>query len=131
MDLGMSAPNAFYWGAGVLSSFLDNAPTYLTYLSAAHGLAGMSVGPDQTPLWIHLNPVGCTAFSAEQFLLALSLGSVFFGANTYIGNGPNFMMKTIAEDEGVEMPSFFGYVVKYTLPIMVPVLALIWLLFIR
>lgn len=131
LDLGVATPTAFFWDAGALSSFLDNAPTYLTYLSAAHGLAGMNVGPDQTPLWIHLNPVGCTAFSAERLLLAISLGSVFFGANTYIGNGPNFMMKTIAEDQGVAMPSFFGYVFKYTLPIMVPILAVIWLLFIR
>jgi Na+/H+ antiporter NhaD/arsenite permease-like protein len=66
-----------------------------------------------------------------QFLLAISVGAVFFGANTYIGNGPNFMVKSIAEHTGVDCPSFFGYVFKYSLPVLMPVFALVWFLFFR
>jgi len=63
------------------------------------------------------------------YLIAISIGAVFFGACTYIGNGPNFMVKSIAESAGIAMPSFFGYVVRYTLPVLVPVYVLIWLIF--
>jgi Na+/H+ antiporter NhaD/arsenite permease-like protein len=68
--------------------------------------------------------------NAWQYVVAVSLGAVFFGAVTYIGNGPNFMVKAIAEAAGVPMPSFFGYIFKYTLPIMLPVLAVVWVLFV-
>jgi len=129
-SLGVSSPSAFYWASGTLSSFLDNAPTYLNFLTASHGLAGLEVGTQTAP-WLELANVGNTGFSAEKMLLAISLGSVFFGANTYIGNGPNFMVKAISESAGVTMPSFFGYIIKYTLPILIPIFILIWLLFVR
>jgi Na+/H+ antiporter NhaD/arsenite permease-like protein len=92
-ELGMSTPGHFFLVTGALSSVLDNAPTYLTFLSAAQG---MHLG-DQV--------VGVP----EVFLSAISVGAVFMGANTYIGNGPNFMVKAIAEEAGYTMPSFFGY----------------------
>jgi Na+/H+ antiporter NhaD/arsenite permease-like protein len=66
-----------------------------------------------------------------RYVQAISLGAVFFGANTYIGNGPNFMVKSIAEQSGVECPSFFGYVIRYSLPILIPIYACIWYLFFR
>jgi len=128
-SLGVTTPDAFYWASGTLSSFLDNAPTYYNFFSAAHGLAGLEPGR-QTEAWLALPAVGAAGASAAKILLAISLGSVFFGANTYIGNGPNFMVKAIAEAAGVPMPSFFGYIFKYTLPIMLPVLAVVWVLFV-
>jgi Na+/H+ antiporter NhaD/arsenite permease-like protein len=66
-----------------------------------------------------------------KYVQAISLGAVFFGANTYIGNGPNFMVKSIAEQSGVECPSFFEYVYKYSLPVLIPTYALVWFLFFR
>lgn len=96
----------FFWAAGILSSFLDNAPTYLVFFNTAGGNAVdlMTVHPGT--------------------LLAISAGAVFMGANTYIGNAPNFMTKSIAEEAGVEMPSFFGYMFKYSIPILIPVFIL-------
>lgn len=101
-------PPKFFWASAVLSSFLDNAPTYLVFFQTARGSAP-AVGP--------------TAGVPELLLTAISLGSVFGGAMTYIGNGPNFMVKAIAETEGVRMPSFFGYMV-YSCLILLPILAL-------
>lgn len=115
--LGITTPGHFYWGSGVLSSFLDNAPTYLNFLSAAIGLKGASVAE--------------LLANQPQYIIAISLGSVFFGANTYIGNGPNFMVKSIAEQQGVETPSFFGYIFNYSLPILIPIFAIIWAIFLR
>jgi Na+/H+ antiporter NhaD/arsenite permease-like protein len=132
--LGVTTPSAFYWASGSLSSFLDNAPTYYNFLSAAYGL-GNSAGPMAAPplaeahQWVHLPALG-GGYVHAPVLLAISLSSVFFGSNTYIGNGPNFMVKAISEAAGVPMPSFFGYIIKYTLPILLPVLALIWLLYV-
>jgi Na+/H+ antiporter NhaD/arsenite permease-like protein len=121
--LGIRSPGGFYWASGTLSSILDNAPTYLNFLSAAMGLHGLALNnPGQ---------VGILVAQHGQFLLAISVGAVFFGANTYIGNGPNFMVKSIAEHAGVDCPSFFGYVFKYSLPILLPVFALVWILFFR
>ena len=97
-ELGITSPVAYFWSTGVLSSFLDNAPTYLTFLAAAMGSFGFEHAIQMT-----LDP------AAEQVLKGISLGSVFMGANTYIGNGPNFMVKAIAEGAGIKMPSFFGY----------------------
>lgn len=133
-------PGMFFWSTGVLSSFLDNAPTYLSFLSAAVGKfaipGGMAALKDFYGLehamghsdisWL-FGVFHITAF--EEYLLAISLGAVFFGANTYIGNGPNFMVKSIAEQSGVECPSFFGYIVKYSVPVLIPIFALVWLLF--
>ena len=133
--LGFKTPTAFYWGSGALSSFLDNAPTYLNFFSAAHGLATppLQVGPEaaKTPTWLALETVGKTGYSPAQMLLAISLGSVFFGACSYIGNGPNFMVKAIADTSGVKTPSFFGYIIRYTIPILIPIFTLIWLIFVR
>jgi Na+/H+ antiporter NhaD/arsenite permease-like protein len=121
--LGIRAPGQFYWASGLLSSFLDNAPTYMNFLSAGLGLHHLKLG----------NAGHMKTFIAEhgRFLQAISVGSVFFGAATYIGNGPNFMVKSIAEHAGVKCPSFFGYIVKYSIPVLLPVFTLVWWLFFR
>jgi len=117
----VSSPAHFYWATGVLSSFLDNAPTYLTFLSTALG----RLYPD-IDLSIAINKL---IQEHGIYLEAISVGAVFMGANTYIGNAPNFMVKSIAEEAGVPMPSFFGYVFRYSLLVLVPVFALITALF--
>jgi len=121
--LGIRTPGAFFWATGTLSSFLDNAPTYLNFLSAALGLQGLTLG----------NAAHMSAFLAghSRFLQAISAGAVFFGACSYIGNGPNFMVKSIAEHSGVRCPTFMGYIVRYTIPVLLPVFALVWVLFFR
>ena len=172
--LGSATPTLFYWGSGALSSVLDNAPTYLSFLSTAYGtsaptdsiagivayvnahgaeFSGLAGGP-------HAEII-CRAISGLQryfpkellagkvnsdhvqmalmlmspsevkFLQAISIGSVFFGANTYIGNGPNFMVKAIADQQKVHTPTFPGYVFKFTLPIMIPMLLIVWWFFFR
>ena len=107
-ELGIDTPQKFFWAAGWLSSVLDNAPTYLVFFEAAHNI---SAGAAQAMAGV-----------ATPLLTAVSLGSVTMGAMTYIGNGPNFMVKTIAEKSGVRMPSFFGYMV-YSFAILLPILA--------
>ena len=119
-DLGISSPFAFYWVTGALSSFLDNAPTYVVFFEIAKTLPFM---PDEA--YIALS--GGSQIRVD-LLTAVSLGAVFMGANTYIGNGPNFMVKAIAESEGVEMPSFFGYM-AWSVGILVPLLALAQIFF--
>ena len=114
------SPGVFFWGAGGLSAVLDNAPTYLGFLSALHGTTGITeiaglLGQNHGAL----------------SLLAISIGAVFFGAATYIGNGPNFMVKAIADREQIPMPGFLGFVFKFTLPFLLPALITIWLLFFR
>lgn len=117
--LGSSpAPWIFYWGAGALSAVLDNAPTYLAFLSALSGVARTN---EITVLLAQMTP----------HALAISVSAVFFGAATYIGNGPNFMVKAIATHHGVPMPSFLRFILKFSLPILLPVLITIWLLFFR
>jgi Na+/H+ antiporter NhaD/arsenite permease-like protein len=123
-DLGIRTPGQFYWSTGLLSSVLDNAPTYLNFLTAASGL----LAPGEH------SPAGQVAFligQHPQYLRAISLGAVFFGAMTYIGNGPNFLVKSIADQSKVRMPSFFGYMLKYSVPILLPVLTLVWWVFFR
>ncbi len=115
-QLGIHSPGQFFWGSGVLSSVLDNAPTYLNFLSAAIGLFG---GVD-TLLADH-----------AHYIRAISVGSVFFGAVTYIGNGPNFLVKSIADQAKAKTPSFFGYFFKYSLPILIPIFFFIWYFFFR
>jgi len=113
-------PGIFYWATGVLSAFLDNAPTYLNFLSASLGKYGLDVNqPDQVLQFQNLYPV---------YLQAISIAAVFFGAMTYIGNGPNFMVKSICEKAGIKMPSFFGLLFKYSIPILLPIFILIWLI---
>lgn len=131
-------PGIFYFGSGALSSVLDNAPTYLCFLKAAIGrfvdpaavahvhAAHQALTTDQIQVSYFLDDVKLSAY-----LLAISIGSVFFGANTYIGNGPNFLVKAIADHQKVHTPSFLDYVVKFTLPYMAPMVVVIWLLFFR
>ncbi len=168
-DFGQPTAGLFYWASGLLSSVLDNAPTYLSFLKAVFGafihadtiqavqrlvqnhgadLAQQTEAVQQTFLALqkyhgsHLATgkvgveeievaflLGNTAFN--NYILAISVGAVFFGACTYIGNGPNFMVKSIAHHEKVRTPTFLGYVVKYTLPFMVPTLAVLWWVFFR
>ena len=112
----------FYWFSGGLSSVLDNAPTYLMFVANAMGRQGLSVE----------NTADLQQFvrAGAPGLAAISMGAVFFGAATYIGNSPNFMVKAIAERERVPTPSFFGFVFKFVLPVLVPVLYLVgWLNF--
>ena len=118
----------YYWITGVLSSFLDNAPAYLTFFNSVLGKLQI---PEQMVRYVLL---GCwtdttTAMEFISFLKAISLGSVFMGANTYIGNAPNFMVKSMAEESGVAMPSFFGYMFKYSIPILIPLFAIITFVF--
>jgi Na+/H+ antiporter NhaD/arsenite permease-like protein len=121
-------PVRFFWATGALSSFLDNAPTYLTFFNAALGdlgateamVPGMLGYPSQLA---QLNP------EFVHDLQAISAGAVFMGAMTYIGNAPNFMVKSIAEEAGIQMPSFFGYLFKWSAPILLPVFVVITLLF--
>ena len=167
-------PAVFYWGSGTLSSVLDNAPTYLAFLSSIFGsfidqdiitqvqhlvvtaggdiatfvhgphaeqiqntfaaiqkyhaadLAAGKVGTDEIEICYLLGNV-----KLNTYILAISIGAVFFGANTYIGNGPNFMVKAIAEHQKVETPGFIAYILKFTLPFMLPVLIAEWLIFFR
>jgi len=121
-SLGISSPSQYYWLTGALSGFLDNAPTYLTFLTAAMGIYGLDINNVQNVL----------AFIAEheKHVVAISISAVFFGAMTYIGNGPNFMVKSIADNQKVETPSFFKYMYKFSIPILVPIYFLIWWLFI-
>jgi Na+/H+ antiporter NhaD/arsenite permease-like protein len=161
----------FFWASGSLSSVLDNAPTYLSFLSAIFGafikpevIAGVQTalasgassltGSEAEHIratlaalhQYHSGEIASGAVTAShietafllgnaaynQFILAISVGAVFFGANTYIGNGPNFMVKAIAEQSRVpNVPTFLGYIFKYTLPFMIPMLVLVWFLFFR
>lgn len=114
---------SYFWFTGILSAFLDNAPTYLTFLSSCMGKFYPGVVEKEA---IHL-----LIKEHPSYLLAISCGAVFFGAATYIGNAPNFMVRSIAEERGIEMPSFFGYLFKYTLPLLLPIFILITLIFFR
>jgi Na+/H+ antiporter NhaD/arsenite permease-like protein len=118
--LGIDTPAEFFWATGSLSSFLDNAPTYVVFLETAKSLT-TTPGPGV----MNLLSDGHVLIT---HLVAISLGSVFMGANTYIGNGPNFMVKSIAERAGVKMPSFFGYM-AYSICILLPAFALVSYLF--
>ncbi|MCH6236288.1 sodium:proton antiporter [Cognataquiflexum rubidum] len=117
--------NTLYWGTGVLSGVLDNAPTYLNFLAAAMASQGAEIGVIEDVRNFSLDNYEDSSFE----LMAISLASVFFGAMTYIGNGPNFMVKSIAEQNGIKMPSFFGYIIRFSLPILLPILFIIWLVF--
>jgi Na+/H+ antiporter NhaD/arsenite permease-like protein len=124
-ELGFEHPLHFYFSAGALSSVLDNAPTYLNFLKLAQiSLLGENAGPLD-------GPQGVTHLLAHypNFIITVSLGAVFFGAMTYIGNGPNFMVKSIADNAGVKSPSFFGYILRYSLPVLLPILILVGWLF--
>ncbi len=119
--LGLTQPWEFYWATGGLSGFLDNAPTYVVFFETASAMTHEGGEGIRT--------LGGGRFIREDLLVGISVGAVFFGAMTYIGNGPNFMVKSIAEQSGVRMPSFFGYMVKYSCPILLPLFILIMVLF--
>ena len=145
-SLGITQPAQFYWCSGILSTILDNAPTYLNFLSAAFGLHGLNM---DDPVHMHamLGNLPVSALQQLQILQAshlqsitgeswkyiqvISAAAMLFGAGTYIGNGPNFMVKSIAEHEHVKVPTFMEYVVFYSLPILGPLFIGIWLLFFR
>ena len=170
-EIGINTPGQFYWATGTLSSVLDNAPTYLNFLSAqigllvdpaavaqiqqliatgSGGLAQLS-GPNAEAVRAtylslvqhHFSAVAAHEVSVDAInaaylianhslhVQAISLAAVFFGACTYIGNGPNFMVKSIADHAGVKTPAFTGYLVGYALPVLVPIFALLWFLFFR
>jgi Na+/H+ antiporter NhaD/arsenite permease-like protein len=114
-------PFHYFWITGILSSMLDNAPTYLTFLNSL--LGKYYVGMSQS------KAIASLIRENEIYLKAISAGAVFFGANTYIGNAPNFMVRSIAEETGTSMPSFFGYMLKYSIPILFPVFILVTLIF--
>jgi Na+/H+ antiporter NhaD/arsenite permease-like protein len=113
-ELGVRAPWQFFWATGVLSTFLDNAPTYVTFLALAQGLR---ITPEV---------VGVT----HHVLAAISVGAVAMGANSYIGNAPNFMVKAIAEEAKIPMPSFFGYML-YSCAVLLPLFLATTLIFFR
>jgi Na+/H+ antiporter NhaD/arsenite permease-like protein len=120
-SLNLQEPWQYFWMSGILSSFLDNAPTYLTFCAMAAGIAGATA--ENLGALLH-TPLGVS------LLRAISCGAVFMGANTYIGNGPNFMVKSIAEHAGVKMPSFGGYMV-YSGVILIPIFVAVTLVFFR
>jgi Na+/H+ antiporter NhaD/arsenite permease-like protein len=115
--LGLNTSMKFFWSTGMLSAALDNAPTYLTFFAAALGRQGLSLNQPSQVLEF--------ATAHDRELMAISLGAVFFGAATYIGNGPNFMVKSICEHAKVATPSFLQYIFKYALPILLPILGLV------
>lgn len=117
--------NTLYWGTGTLSGFLDNAPTYLNFLAAAMASKGADINNIEQVRLFAANGYHDSSFE----LMAIAIASVFFGAMTYIGNGPNFMVKSIAEQSGIKMPSFFGYIIRFSLPVLLPILILVWLVF--
>lgn len=123
--LGIQTPAQFFWASGILSSFLDNAPTYLTFAVTACGIKGVNAEEGRYLAEFLKLPA---ASGAVQILMAISCGSVFMGANTYIGNGPNFMVKAIAEENNVRMPGFFGYM-AYSGGILIPIFIVVTFLF--
>ena len=120
--LGITEPWHYFWATGILSSFLDNAPTYLVFFQTAESL---TQAPGDGILTLNGGE-----FIRDDLLVAISVGAVFMGANTYIGNGPNFMVKAIAEQEGVQMPSFFGYMF-YSGLILIPLFIVVTFVFIH
>lgn len=114
-SFGLTTPAQFYYATGGLSAFLDNAPTAVSFYELAKGMH--SVGEVMV------------AGVPEMILTAISLGAVFFGAMTYIGNGPNFMVKAIAEENKIEMPSFFGYMIKFSLIVLLPLYIITQIIF--
>ncbi len=111
---GSLTPGQVFWSAGTLSAFLDSAPAYLAFFSAVAGHAGNGMNALPTEL-----------------IAALSVGTVVFGAVTYIGNAPNLMVKSIADHQKVPSPAFLAYLFKWAVPVMLPLLILLWLMFFR
>jgi Na+/H+ antiporter NhaD/arsenite permease-like protein len=124
-EMGIDSPWEYFWATGLLSSFLDNAPTYLTFAATAAGSFGVSVSDVD-----YLGELLATGPAAARTLAAIACGAVMMGASTYIGNGPNFMVKSIAESQGVAMPSFFGYM-KWSGAVLMPIFVVVTFLFFR
>jgi Na+/H+ antiporter NhaD/arsenite permease-like protein len=122
-DLGVRSDLQFYWTTGALSAVVDNAPAYLTFLAGAMGLHGWNIDDAQ-----HLSEF---VARHDRSLIAISLGATCFGALTYIGNGPNLLVKAIVEHAGLKAPGFFGYLFKFALPVLIPIFVLVSLLFFR
>jgi Na+/H+ antiporter NhaD/arsenite permease-like protein len=120
-ELGIREPWQYFWATGLLSSVLDNAPTYLTLGASAAGQLGVSVEHPH-----YLGELLAQGPRAAELLAAIACGAVFMGANTYIGNGPNFMVKSIAESAGVKMPSFFGYL-AWSCAVLLPLFVVVTL----
>ena len=132
-EMGQSfcaTPSNLYWGTGLLSGLLDNAPTYLSFLTGAISCLGGCIcnGADV----VHFSQETYQFVESEsiRYLRAISLAAVFFGAMTYIGNGPNFMVRSIAKQQEIPMPHFFAYIIRYSIPILLPIYVLVWLLFV-
>ena len=115
-SLGITTPTQFFFASGALSSFLDNAPTAVAFHTVAKALP-VAEG------------VQLVSGVSEPLLTAIALGSVLFGAITYIGNGPNFMVKAVAENDGLRMPSFFGYIFKFSIIVLLPTYILLAMVF--
>lgn len=122
-DLGLQTDAQFFWATGVFSALLDNAPAYLTFLAGAVGLHGLDMN--------NVNDMGKFLAHHDHSLVAVSLGATFFGALTYIGNGPNLLVRAIAQSAKVSTPSFFGFIFKYAAPVLLPIFVLLSLLFFR
>lgn len=116
-SFGITSAAQFYYATGSLSAFLDNAPTAVAFYELASNIPEINIGVD------------LVAGISEEILTAISLGSVLFGSMTYIGNGPNFMVKAIAEENNIPMPSFFGYMFKFSLIVLLPIYIIIQLIF--
>jgi Na+/H+ antiporter NhaD/arsenite permease-like protein len=169
--LGTPSPSLYYWACGTLSAFLDNAPTYLSFLSATGGTIDTNIilqieafnksgaeiatltGPNAEEIRQTVGALqqyspaklaaGAVAvediriayllgnITLNKFIVAISVAAVFFGAATYIGNGPNFMVKAIAEHQNVHTPGFMGYLAKYTLLFLLPMIVVVWWIFFR
>ena len=128
-DLGFNAPWQFYYASGALSSFLDNTPTAVAFHGVASGLPESLTAAQAGIVDGVFESTSFVAGIPEILLKAISLGAVMFGAMTYIGNGPNFMVKAIAEENGIKMPSFFGYMIKFSLIVLLPIYILAQLIF--
>lgn len=118
--------NTLYWSTGAFSSVLDNAPTYLNFAAASMAAQGADISQVAS---VQAFAAGGAFHNSALQLQAISVAAVFFGAMTYIGNGPNFMVKAIAEQMGIRMPSFFGYILRFSVPFLLPALLIVWLLF--
>ncbi|MDQ5984447.1 MAG: hypothetical protein CSYNP_00142 [Syntrophus sp. SKADARSKE-3] len=122
----VQTPACFLWISGILSSFLDNAPTYLSFFTMALGKTGLTEAQIPTAL---ASGAAMANPAFISYLTAISVGTVFMGAISYIGNAPNFIIKSIAEESGVNMPGFFGFMFKYSIPVLIPIFILVTLIF--
>ncbi len=125
-ELGLTQPWQFFWASGGLSAFLDSAPAYLSFTSAAQGMLHLGSPADLTSAAV----APAVGHSPASFLAAISVGTVFMGANTYVGNAPNLMVRAIAEESGCPMPSFFHYM-AWSVAVLLPVFVVVSLLFFR